>query len=53
MRSHPYSRRFPQFNQSALKAALKSVNIAYVPLDDNLGARPFDRTYYVVCRWNG
>ncbi|WP_413174157.1 DUF488 family protein [Anabaena azotica] len=47
VRSHPYSSRFPQFNQSALKAALKTVNIAYVPLGDNLGARPLDRSCYV------
>ena len=47
MRSHPYSRRFPQFNQSAFKAELKIVNIAYVPFGDDLGARPLDRTYYL------
>ena len=47
VRSSPYSRRFPQFNQSALKAALKTANIAYVPLGDNLGARPRDRNCYV------
>ena len=47
VRSSPYSRRFPQFNQSALKAELKTVNIAYVPLGDNLGARPLDRNCYV------
>lgn len=47
VRSSPYSRRFPQFNQSNLKAALKTVNIAYVPLGDNLGARPSDRSCYV------
>lgn len=47
VRSSPYSRRFPQFNQSALKTALKTVNIAYVPLGDNLGARPRDRNCYV------
>ncbi len=34
VRSSPYSRRFPQFNQTALKAELKNVNIAYVPLGD-------------------
>lgn len=47
MRYHPYSRRFTQFNQSALKAELKILNIAYVPLPDNLGAHPLDRTYYL------
>lgn len=47
VRSNPYSRRFPQFNQSGLKAALKTVNIAYVALGNNLGARPLDRSCYV------
>ncbi|MFN5953986.1 MAG: DUF488 family protein [Dolichospermum sp.] len=47
VRSSPYSRRFPQFNQSALKTALKTANIAYVPLGDNLGARPRDRNCYI------
>lgn len=47
VRSSPYSRRFPQFNQSALKTALKTVNIAYVPLGDNLGARPRNRDCYI------
>ncbi|MFN9398653.1 MAG: DUF488 family protein [Dolichospermum sp.] len=47
VRSSPYSRRFPQFNQSALKTALKTVNIAYVTLGDNLGARPRDRNCYI------
>jgi hypothetical protein len=47
VRYHPYSRRFTQFNQSALKAELKILNIAYVPLPDNLGAHPLDITYYL------
>jgi uncharacterized protein (DUF488 family) len=47
VRSSPYSRRFPQFNQSALKTALKTANIAYVPLGDNLGARPRNRNCYI------
>ncbi|MDB9535752.1 DUF488 domain-containing protein [Dolichospermum planctonicum CS-1226] len=47
VRSSPYSRRFPQFNQSALKTALKTVNIAYVPLGDDLGARPRNRNCYI------
>ena len=47
VRSSPYSRRFPQFNQSALKTALKTANIAYVPLGDKLGARPRDRDCYI------
>ncbi|MBG1261777.1 DUF488 family protein [Nostoc commune] len=47
VRSSPYSRRFPQFNQASLKAELKTANIAYVPLCNELGARPKDRTCYV------
>ena len=47
VRSSPYSRRFPQFNQSALKTDLKTANIAYVPLGDNLGARPRNRDCYI------
>lgn len=47
VRSSPYSRRFPQFNQSALKTALKTANIAYVTLGDKLGARPRDRDCYI------
>lgn len=47
VRSSPYSRRFPQFNQAALKEALKTANIAYVYLGDNLGARSKDRNCYV------
>lgn len=47
VRSSPYSRRFPQFNQASLKAELKTENIAYVPLCNELGARPNDRSCYV------
>lgn len=47
VRSSPYSRRFPHFNQAALKKSLASVDIAYVRLGDNLGARPDDRICYV------
>ncbi len=47
VRSSPYSRRFPHFNQGSLKTALKNANIAYVPLGNNLGARPNDRNCYV------
>ncbi|WP_066379351.1 MULTISPECIES: DUF488 family protein [unclassified Anabaena] len=47
VRSSPYSRRFPQFNQAAFKAALKTANIAYVYLGDRLGARPQDQSCYV------
>ncbi len=47
VRSYPYSRRFQQFNQDALRESLKQVSIEYVFLGDNLGARPKDRTCYV------
>jgi uncharacterized protein (DUF488 family) len=47
VRSSPYSRRFPQFQQKNLQAALKIANIAYVFLGDRLGARPQDQSCYV------
>lgn len=47
VRSYPYSRRFPQFSQVALKDALKASGIAYVFLGDELGARPSDPTCYL------
>lgn len=39
VRSHPYSRHFPQYSQEALKAALAREQIAYVFLGKELGAR--------------
>jgi len=39
VRSHPYSRRFPQYSQESLKAALAREQIAYVFLGKELGAR--------------
>ena len=39
VRSHPYSRHFPQYTQQALKATLASEQIAYVFLGKELGAR--------------
>ena len=42
VRSHPYSRFLPHFNQSALKAALLSAGIRYVFLGQELGARVAD-----------
>lgn len=47
VRSHPYSRYLPHFNQKALKIALQQVNIAYVFLGKELGARPEDLSCYV------
>lgn len=47
VRSHPYSRFLPHFNQSALKAGLLREGIQYVFLGRELGARPTDRSCYV------
>lgn len=47
VRSHPYSRRMPHFNQSALKSALLGAGIRYVFLGRELGARPNDLSCYV------
>lgn len=43
VRSVPFSRHTPQFNQSPLKAQLNSDGIAYVYLGDVLGGRPNDQ----------
>lgn len=47
VRSHPYSRYLPHFNQSALKSALEQVGIRYVFLGQELGARPDNPSCYV------
>lgn len=47
VRSHPYSRFLPHFNQSALKAALLNAGIQYVFLGKELGARAADQSCYV------
>jgi uncharacterized protein (DUF488 family) len=47
VRSMPYSSRNPQFNRELLKKALKSHNIEYVFLGEELGARPKDPSCYV------
>jgi hypothetical protein len=39
VRSHPYSRHFPQYSKDALKNALAQAQIAYVFLGKELGAR--------------
>ena len=46
VRSIPYSRRYPQFNQRELSEALKGYDIAYVFLGRELGARSSDPAYY-------
>ena len=47
VRSHPYSRYLPHFNQTPLKTALFDAGIRYVFLGRELGARPSDPTCYV------
>lgn len=40
VRSSPYSRRYPHYGKGPLSAALRSVDISYVFLGDQLGGRP-------------
>jgi uncharacterized protein (DUF488 family) len=47
VRSTPYSSRNPQFNRELLKQAVKSHNVEYVFLGEELGARPKDSSCYV------
>lgn len=47
VRSFPFSRHFPQFNQALLKHSLQAEQIAYVFLGEQLGARPQDPSCYV------
>ncbi len=47
VRSAPYSSRNPQFNREIFKQSLKSHNIEYVFLGEELGARPKDLSCYV------
>ncbi len=47
VRSHPYSRYLPHFNQAALKIALLDNRIRYVFLGSELGARSSDPSCYV------
>jgi uncharacterized protein (DUF488 family) len=46
VRSHPYSRRLPQFNRPDLDAALRASGIVYVFLGDLLGGRPAQPDLY-------
>lgn len=46
IRSKPYSKWSPQFNQNELKFALEKVGIKYVFVGDVLGGLPEDRTCY-------
>lgn len=47
VRSHPYSRYLPHFNQGNLQAKLEQQNIKYVFLGQELGARPNNSDCYV------
>jgi uncharacterized protein (DUF488 family) len=47
VRSSPYSARFPHFNREILERALRSANIRYVFLGDELGALRSERDCYV------
>ncbi len=46
VRSQPYSKFNPQFNQNDLKFLLERNNIKYVFMGDALGGRPLDPTCY-------
>jgi uncharacterized protein (DUF488 family) len=46
VRSHPFSRRLPEFNRSYLEHALPEHGIAYVFLGDLLGGRPTSTALY-------
>jgi uncharacterized protein (DUF488 family) len=46
VRSCPYSRMNPQFNQEPLKTQLKMAGIVYAPLGRELGARTDERSCY-------
>ena len=47
VRSSPYSRYCPHFNQASLRSALAGTGIAYVFLGKELGARPDDPACFV------
>jgi uncharacterized protein (DUF488 family) len=47
VRSHPYSRYLPHFNQTQMKSVLSDAGIRYVFLGRELGARPSDPSCYV------
>ena len=46
IRSKPYSKWHPQFNQHSLEVSLKSRDIKYLFLGDNLGGLPSDTSCY-------
>jgi uncharacterized protein (DUF488 family) len=46
VRSSPYSRRVPHFDQRELRPALKNAGISYVFLGKQLGGRPTDKALF-------
>ncbi len=48
VRSRPYSRFNPQYNQKQLKSFLEQNGITYVFMGDTLGGRPDDPTCYNI-----
>lgn len=46
VRSKPFSRFNPQYNQNTLKESLQKENIKYVFMGDSLGGRPEDMSCY-------
>ena len=50
VRSSPFSRRSPHFNQSSLRKSLASEGVSYVFLGEELGARSKNPECYVECK---
>ncbi len=46
VRTTPFSRHFPHFNEAALRSELKLDGISYVFLGKELGGRPFGPSFY-------
>jgi uncharacterized protein (DUF488 family) len=46
VRSYPFSRHNPHFNQDTLKGALRDVGVAYVFMGAELGGRPKGENFY-------
>lgn len=46
VRSVPFSRRYPCYNQNVLKNSLKAENIDYRDYSDEFGARQTDKAYF-------
>jgi uncharacterized protein (DUF488 family) len=46
VRTTPFSRHFPQFNEATLRSELKLDGISYVFLGKELGGRPSGRSFY-------